>query len=93
MTIFNKNDLRNALVNMGADAYSAETDGQIDELYDIVSADGVVVTEIEPDDEDFFDICERLDLNEKNNPTKVYRAHAHNQESVYFALDEDWGFE
>lgn len=93
MKTFNKNDLRNALVNMGADAYSAETDGQIDELYDIVSADGVVVTEIEPDDEDFFDICERLDLNEMNKPTKVYRANAYNQEPVYFALDEDWGFE
>ena len=86
----NEESLYEALYASNGDAMlieSAEDAKTIAEMND-----GCTLIEVLPEDEDFADVCGRLDLSAENEPKRVYKIINGTQDTVtgYVAFKEDW---
>lgn len=89
----NKFDFDGACVSFNSDPYIAETKEEIKECEDFINADGVEIEPFTIEDDEYWDICERLGMDTVTMEVRrVYKAHKYNEEPMYFCLDSDWNY-
>lgn len=86
-------DLYDALVVQNGDAALIETEDFAQQIYDDITDDGVYAELItrEDDEDEFADICARLDLGPvANNVKQVWSFSSYNSGATYICFVDEW---
>ena len=84
-------DLYDALVAQNGDAALIETEDFAQQIYDDITDDGVGALLITRDDDEFDDICARLDLDPvANNVKQVWSFGSYNSGATYICFADEW---